>query len=238
MTAPLAIIGHGKMGRLVEQLAPEYGFDVRACFSSSNVAALSRESLRGASVAVEFTIPAAAPANIRKLASLGINTVSGTTGWYEQLPEIRAELARTQTALLYAANFSIGVNRFVEIVSRAAALFADHPEYEAWGWEIHHSAKKDSPSGTLKSLELQMRTSGFTRPVSLSASRAGTHVGTHEIGFDSPSDTITLRHASKNREGFARGALLAARWIIGKKGVFEFREVLADLQTGKIAAGS
>jgi 4-hydroxy-tetrahydrodipicolinate reductase len=238
MSTPLAIIGHGKMGRLVEQLAPDYGFDVRACLSSSNIAALSPPTLRGATVAIEFTVPAAAPANIRKLATLGVNTVCGTTGWYEQLPPIRSEIAPAGTALLYAANFSIGVNLFFEIVSRAAALFADHPEYEAWGWEIHHSAKKDSPSGTLKKLEQEISAAGFTRPVSLSASRAGTHVGTHEIGFDSPSDTITLRHSAKNREGYARGALLAARWIIGKKGVFEFREVLADLQSRKSAAGS
>jgi 4-hydroxy-tetrahydrodipicolinate reductase len=238
MSTPLAIVGHGKMGRLVEQLAPDYGFDVRACLSSSNIASLSRESLRGAAVAVEFTAPAAAPENIRKLASLGVNTVCGTTGWYDQLPKIREEIARAQTALLHAPNFSVGVNLFSEIVSRAAALFADHPEYEAWGWEIHHSAKKDAPSGTLKKLEVEMRAAGFHRSVTLSANRAGTHVGTHEIGFDSPSDTITLRHSAKNREGYARGALLAARWLVGKKGVFEFREVLADLQSRKSAAGS
>ena len=238
MTTPLAIIGHGKMGRLVEQLAPEYGFDVRATFSTSNIAALTCDSLGGAAVAVEFTNPAAAPANIRNLAALGVNTVTGTTGWYEQLPQIRSHIAHAGTALLFGANFSIGVNLFFEIVQRSAALFANYPEYEAWGWEIHHSAKKDSPSGTLKKLEQEMRSAGFSRSVPLSASRAGTHVGTHEIGFDSPSDTITLRHASKDREGFARGALLAARWIAGKKGVFEFREVLSDLQRSKSAAGS
>ena len=238
MTTPLAIVGHGKMGRLVEQLAPEFGFDVRARFSSSNIATLSRESLRGAAVAIEFSTPAAAPSNIHALSTLGVNIVCGSTGWYEQLPEVRSEIAQAGTALLFGANFSIGMNFFFEIVSRAAALFADHPEYEAWGWEIHHSAKKDSPSGTLKRLDQEIHSAGFTRPVSLSASRAGTQVGTHEIGFDSPSDTITLRHSAKNREGYARGALLAARWILGKRGVFEFREVLADLQGRTSAAGS
>jgi len=236
MTTPLAIVGRGKMGRLVEQLAPEFGFDVRARFSSSNIATLSRESLLGATVAIEFSTPAAAPSNIQKLSALGVNIVSGTTGWYEQLPLVRSSVAQAGTALLFGANFSIGMNLFFEIVSHAAALFADHPEYEAWGWEIHHSAKKDSPSGTLKKLEQEIHAAGFTRPVSLSASRAGTQIGTHEIGFDSPSDTITLRHAAKNRDGYARGALLAARWIVGKTGVFEFREVLADLQ-GRAAAG-
>jgi 4-hydroxy-tetrahydrodipicolinate reductase len=238
MSTPLAIVGHGKMGRLVEQFAPEYGFDVRVCFSSSNIGTLASQALRGATLAIEFTTPATAPDNIRKLAALGVNTVCGTTGWYEQLPQIRTEIALAQTALLYAANFSIGVNLFSEIVSRAAALFADHSEYEAWGWEIHHSAKKDAISGTLKKLETEMRAAGFTEPITLSANRAGTHVGTHEIGFDSLSDTVTLRHSAKNREGFARGALLAARWMVGKRGVFEFREVLADLQSRKTAAGS
>ena len=238
MTTPLAIVGHGKTGRLVSQLAPEYGFDVRACFSSSNIETLSSQSLRGATIAIEFTTPSAAPDNLRKLAALGVNTVCGTTGWYEHLREIRSEIATAGTALLCGANFSVGMNLFFEIVARAASLFTDHPEYEAWGWEIHHSAKKDALSGTLKQLEVEMRAAGFTGPVTLSANRAGTHVGTHEIGFDSPSDTITLRHSAKNREGYARGALLAARWLIGKKGVFEFREVLTDLQSRKVLAGS
>ena len=234
----LAIVGYGKMGRLVEQLAPEYGFEVRCSFSRSNISSLSEPSLRGATVAIEFTTPATAPENIRKLATLGVNTVCGTTGWYQHLPQIRAEIGRAQTALLYAANFSLGVNLFFEIVARAAGLFAGHPEYEAWGWEIHHSAKKDAPSGTLKQLEVEMRAAGFSSPVPLSATRAGTHVGTHEIGFDSPSDTVTLRHSAKNREGYARGALVAARWLLGKKGVFEFRETIADLESRKAAAGS
>jgi 4-hydroxy-tetrahydrodipicolinate reductase len=237
MTIPLAIVGHGKMGRLVAQLAPEHGFDLRACFSSSSIDTLSPHALRGAIVAVEFTTPTAAPANIRRLAALGVDTVCGTTGWYEHLPQIRTEVSKARTGLLYGANFSIGMNLFFEIVARAASLVTHHPEYEAWGWEIHHSAKKDPLSGTLKQLEVEMRAAGFTGPVTLSANRAGTHVGTHEIGFDSPSDTITLRHSAKNREGYARGALLAARWLVGKKGAFEFREVIADLENRKATAG-
>jgi 4-hydroxy-tetrahydrodipicolinate reductase len=230
MNTPLAIVGCGKMGRLVEQLAPEYGFNVCARFTRSDIAFLSGASLRGAGVAIEFTTPAAAPENLRRLASLGVNTVCGTTGWYDGLASIRQAIVEAHTSLVYGANFSVGVNLFMEIVARASALFAQHPDYEAWGWEIHHSAKKDAPSGTLKKLAEEVRRAGFAGSLTLSANRAGAHTGTHEIGFDSPADTITLRHTARSREGYARGALEAARWIAGKKGVFEFREILAELR--------
>jgi len=236
MSMPLAIVGTGKMGRLIEQLAPEHGFEVRARFDIPNIAELSRETLNGAGVAVEFTAPSAAPENLRRLAALGVNSVCGTTGWYDHLPQVRNAFAASGVALVYAPNFSIGVNLFIESVARAAALFAQHPEYEAWGWEIHHSAKKDAPSGTLKKLAEEIRGAGFSGSLTLSANRAGAHTGTHEIGFDSPADTITLRHTARSREGFAHGALLAARWIAGKNGVFEFREILGEL--GRSSASS
>ena len=127
---------------------------------------------------------------------------------------------------------------FFEAVARATALFAQHPEYEAWGWEIHHSAKKDAPSGTLKKLAEEMRAAGYTRPVSLSWNRAGAIPGTHEIGFDSAADTITLRHTARSREGFARGALQAARWVVGKKGFFEFKEILGELSSEEAHQGA
>jgi 4-hydroxy-tetrahydrodipicolinate reductase len=229
MSAGLAIVGCGKMGQLIEQLAPEYGFEVRARFTSGDITALSAESLRGAQTAVEFTTPHAAPANLARLASLGVNTVCGTTGWSGELSAVRESIERTGTALVWSANFSVGVNVFMHIVAQAAGALAKHPEYQAWGWEIHHSAKKDAPSGTLHKLAEEIRTSGYTRTLTLSANRAGAHPGTHEIGFDSTADTITLRHTARSREGFARGALRAARWINGKKGVLEFREILGEL---------
>lgn len=232
MSQRLAIIGYGKMGKLIERLAPEYGFEVRAKFSgrdNPHAQALSHETLRGIDVAVEFTTPEAAPQNIRRLAVLGINTVVGTTGWLEQLPAMRSAIADGKTGLVWAPNFSVGVNLFLQTVARAAALFAKHPEYEAWAWEIHHSAKKDAPSGTLKKLAEEIRDAGYARPIGLSSSRAGAIPGTHEIGFDSVDDTITLRHTARSREGFARGALQAARWIAGKKGFFEFKEILGEL---------
>lgn len=232
MSVGIAIVGCGKMGRLVEQLAPEYGLEVRAKFTRGNNvhdAGITSEALRGVEAAIEFTTPEAAPDNLRRLASLGINTVCGTTGWFEQLPMIRETVLGAKTALVYSPNFSVGVNVFIETVVRAASFFAKYPEYEAWGWEIHHSTKKDAPSGTLKKLAEEIRASGYTRSLTLTANRAGAHPGTHEIGFDSAADTITLRHTARNREGFARGALRAARWVAGKNGVFEFREILGEL---------
>jgi 4-hydroxy-tetrahydrodipicolinate reductase len=232
MSRGLAIVGYGKMGKLIERLAPEYGFEVRARFSGADNPGgqgLSHETLRGIDVAVEFTTPLAAPVNIRHLAVLGVNSVVGTTGWFEQLPTAREAVVHAKTGLVWAANFSVGVNLFLESVRQAAALFARHAEYEAWGWEIHHSAKKDAPSGTLRKLAEEMRDAGFTRPVGLSSNRAGAIAGTHEIGFDSPADTITLRHTARSRDGFAHGALQAARWIAGKKGFYEFKEILAEL---------
>ncbi|OLB33309.1 MAG: dihydrodipicolinate reductase [Acidobacteria bacterium] len=232
MSLGLAIVGNGKMGRLIAELAPQYGFDVRAKFTRGNNlhdAAIVPEFLQGVDAAVEFTTPDAAPANLRRLVSLGINAVCGTTGWYEHLPAIHEAVLAAGTGLVYSPNFSVGVNVFMRAVAHAACFFAKYPEYEAWGWEIHHSAKKDAPSGTLKKLAQEIRASGYNRALTLTANRAGAHPGTHEIGFDSADDTITLRHTARSREGFARGALRAARWLAGKQGVFEFREILGEL---------
>jgi 4-hydroxy-tetrahydrodipicolinate reductase len=232
MTLGLAIVGYGKMGRLIEQLAPEYGFGVRAKFDSRNNPSgdgLTREALRGVDVAVEFSRPEAAARNIQQLAAAGVNAAVGTTGWLEQLPAARQAVTEGGTGLVWAPNFSVGVNLFLQTVNYTATLFAKQQEYDAWGWEIHHGAKKDAQSGTLQKLAAEMRAGGYDRSISLSANRAGAHPGTHEIGFDSQADTITLRHTARSREGFARGALRAARWVAGKKGLFEFREILGEL---------
>jgi 4-hydroxy-tetrahydrodipicolinate reductase len=232
MTKGLAIVGNGKMGRLVDVLAPSFDFEVRARFATHNnarAAGLTREALQRVDVAIEFSTPESAPENLLRLASLGIPTVTGTTGWYDHLPVVRDAVLKADTSLVWAPNFSIGMNIFIQVVAQAAALFAKHPDYHAWGWEIHHAAKKDAPSGTLKQLAEGIRAAGYSRPMNLSANRAGAHPGTHEIGFDSPGDTVTLRHTARSREGFARGALHAAAWAAGKKGVYEFREILGEL---------
>lgn len=233
MTRGLAVVGNGKMGRLITALAPEYGFEVRLALDSRcNVesSALQAENFRGIDVAAEFSTPAAAPANIRRLAALGVPVVAGTTGWFADLPALRAELQSNGSAgIVWGPNFSVGMHQFRQIVAAAARAFAAEPEYQAWGWEIHHAMKKDAPSGTLLAIAEEMKRSGYDRPVSLSASRAGAHPGTHEIGFDSAGDTITIRHTARSREGFARGALRAARWVIGKRGFFEFQDIVHEL---------
>jgi 4-hydroxy-tetrahydrodipicolinate reductase len=232
MTRGLAIVGHGKMGRLIEQLAPEYGFDVRLAVNSSTNArgaGLTLDSLRGVDAAMEFSTPSAVLQNIRQLAALGIPVVTGTTGWFQQLPCVREAVQSNGGALVWSPNFSVGVYRFRQIIAQAASAFAAEHEYEAWGWEIHHAGKRDAPSGTLLAVAEEMKQAGFERAINLSANRAGAHPGTHEIGFDSSSDTITIRHTARSREGFARGALRAARWILGKTGVFEFREIVNEL---------
>jgi 4-hydroxy-tetrahydrodipicolinate reductase len=232
MTHGLAIVGHGKMGRLIQQLAPEYDFDARLMLNScTNVsgAGLTRENLRGVDVAVEFSTPSAAARNIRQLAALGVPVVAGTTGWFQDLACVLQAVQSSGGALVWSPNFSVGVYRFRQIIAQAAIAFAAENEYQAWGWEIHHSMKRDAPSGTLLAVAEEMKQAGFERTIQLSANRAGAHPGTHEIGFDSSSDTITIRHTARSREGFARGALRAARWILGKSGVFEFREIVNEL---------
>jgi 4-hydroxy-tetrahydrodipicolinate reductase len=220
------------MGRMIERLAPEYGFEVKAKFSGQNndgATALTTQSMVGVDVAVEFTRPEVATVNLKKLAAVGVASVCGTTGWYAGLEPLAREIGVKGSALVWGANFSVGLNLFREVVAEAARRFAREEGYGAWGWEIHHAAKKDAPSGTLLALAQEMKRNGYAREISLSASRAGAVPGTHEIGFDSAEDTITIRHTARSREGFARGALRAANWVIGKKGVYEFREILNEL---------
>jgi len=218
----LAIIGYGKMGRLIEQLAPEYGFTSVVSIDIGDDFAKAA----GADVAIEFTAPEAVPGNIEKLAAMKLPVVVGTTGWLRHMDEVRATVEKNGSALVWSPNFSVGVNVFLRVVREASRLLANEKEYGAWAWEIHHDTKKDAPSGTMIKLVDEMKAVGYARNIDVSSNRAGRHPGTHEIGFDSAADTITLRHTARSREGFARGALKAAQWIVGKQGVFEFSDVL------------
>jgi 4-hydroxy-tetrahydrodipicolinate reductase len=225
----IAIVGYGKMGKLIEQLAPEYGFAVGLKldeFNNANFEGLTAENFRGIDAAIEFSIPAAVPRNVEGIAVLGVNIVVGTTGWLEHADSVKRAVERHGIGLVWSPNYSVGVNAFFRIAAEAARLMAEQPEYGAWAWEIHHSTKKDAQSGTLLKLVEEMKRVGYARGIDVSSNRAGAHPGTHEIGFDSAADTITLRHTARSREGFARGALKAAQWVIGKKGFHEFGDIL------------
>lgn len=229
MRTKLALVGYGKMGRLIEQLAPQHGFDVALRLSHpDNVrsAAITEERFRGIDVAIEFTTPEAAPQNLKQLAKAGIPAVTGTTGWINRLDEVTEAVRVSDTALVWSPNFSVGVAVFRKLTALAAQLLKNEEQYGAWAWEIHHDTKKDAPSGTLLQLIEVMKQSGYGRRIDVASNRAGKHPGTHEVGFDSSADTITLRHAARSREGFAHGALKAARWILGRKGVYTFDDVL------------
>lgn len=229
MSGRIALVGYGKMGRMLEQLAPEYDLQVGLILDVHNNArgeGFTAENFQGIDAAIEFTAPDVAASNLEKLIALGVPAVCGTTGWFNDLPRVKVLAEQKGSALVYSPNFSIGVNIFERIVAEGAKWMAAQPAYEAWAWEIHHSAKKDAPSGTLLKLVDAMRRAGYTETIDVASNRAGRIPGTHEIGFDSAADTITLRHTARSREGFARGALHAARWVIGRQGVWEFSNIL------------
>jgi 4-hydroxy-tetrahydrodipicolinate reductase len=232
---PVALIGMGRMGRALAALAPERGFQVVAALDAADpgYAGITSESLRGASVAIEFTEPSAAPANVRACLAARCPVVVGTTGWYEELPAISADAERAGGALLTAPNFSIGVAAFDRIVAEAGRLFARLEGFEAHLVETHHSAKRDAPSGTAAALaQTTERTLG--RRVPITSVRVGHVPGTHEVVFDAPFEQIRLVHEARDRRVFAEGALVAARWLIGRRGVFTLADVL-DAQPETIA---
>jgi 4-hydroxy-tetrahydrodipicolinate reductase len=217
----VVLLGYGKMGRMIESLAPEAGVDIVAKIDDAS-APLPTDF----DVAIDFTEPSAVLGNVRRVADAGKDLVIGTTGWSEHIDSVRMMAQNASIGIVYSANFSVGVNLFFKIVAEAAKSFAHQPDYEAWAYEIHHSAKKDAPSGTLLQLVDAMRDAGYSNNVDVSSNRAGKVPGTHTIGFDSAADTITLTHTARNREGFARGALLAAKRVHGKPGLHKFSDLL------------
>lgn len=228
----LALIGHGRMGKLVEQLAPEHGFEVVLRLAGANNpggAGITEEAFQGINVAIDFSTADAVAPNAERLAALGVPLVVGTTGWQEELDRVRTAVERHGAGLLHGANFSIGVQVFYRLAQAAARLLADESSYESWLWEIHHSKKKDAPSGTLREIRRVMEESGWSRGIDVSSNRAGAIPGTHQIGFDSEADTILLEHRARSRAGFAHGALRAARWMIGRRGFYEFSAVWEEI---------
>ena len=227
----LAIIGDGKMGRTLVQLAPERGFRMCALIDEKNNqkgAGITRGALNGADVAVEFTEPAAAVANIEAAIRAHVPLVVGTTGWYQELPRIRELAAREMGSLFVAPNFSIGVAVFARLAARAAQAMSPLRQFDAHIVETHHAAKKDAPSGTGAMLrDLVARSLG--RDVPVTSVRTGSVPGTHEIIFDAPFEQIRMTHEARDRRVFADGALVAARWLIGRTGVFGMDDLLDSL---------
>ena len=227
----LALIGHGAMGQLVESLARSAGDELGATVTSSagsRGAAELATLLRGHDAAIDFSIGSAVTRNVEGCALAGVPLVEGTTGWKDHEAEVRRIVAEHDAALVFGANFSIGVNVFYRVVEHAASLLTKFDEYQPFIEEEHHSRKRDAPSGTaLKLKELMTRYGDADVPIA--SVRAGFIPGTHRVGFDSAADQIMLTHMARSREGFATGALLAARWIVGRKGVFEFSEVIDEL---------
>jgi 4-hydroxy-tetrahydrodipicolinate reductase len=229
----VALVGLGKMGRAIEALAPERACEVVAALGGG--APITRESLGGAEVAVEFTAPDAAAGNVLACVRAGCPVVSGTTGWAAAMPAVRERVAREGGALLWAANFSVGVNLFVELARAAGALLGGHELFDVHLTEVHHAAKRDAPSGTAALLADAVGAAAG-RAVPVTSVRTGSVPGTHTITFDAPFEQITLEHAARDRRVFADGALLAARWLAarwqsGGRGVFTMADVLTAGRT-------
>ena len=232
----IALIGFGKMGKEIDAVAKQQGETIACVFDSKNP--VTPDALRDVDVCIEFSRPDAALPNILAAIQARKDIVVGTTGWHDRLPEFREKVK--ESGLLYSSNFSLGMNIFQRIVQRAAELFAKSAEYDPFIHEIHHRQKADSPSGTaitlanilLANIERKNRiyphtAEGKIDPAALhvSSTRAGTVTGTHSVSFDSDADLIELRHVAKNRKGFALGALAAARWLRGRKGIYTMDDV-------------
>ncbi len=225
----LLIVGRGRMGRIVEQLAPQYGFELGGVLeedSNPGGSGVTRELCRGVDVAVDFSTAEATLATAPRLSALGVNLVVGSTGWQAREAELRGAVEASGVGAVVSANFSRAANLLEALVERAGGLFASADSYGAFIHEAHHKAKKDAPSGTALMLRRALERGGYALPVDVSSTRAGWIPGTHTVGFDGPAETLTLAHDVRDRATFAHGALEAARWVVGKRGWFTMKDVL------------
>ncbi len=230
----IAIIGDGKMGRTIAQMVQERGWSVCAMLDSAhnrNGMGITRRALGDPDVAIEFTKPEAAVDNISACIEAQVPVVVGTTGWYESLPSITQLAESAGGTVLWAPNFAVGVNLFVELARRAGEIMGLAPEFAAALVETHHSAKKDAPSGTALAIVNALE-KGLGKRIPVTSVRTGSVPGTHELIFDSTYEQMTLRHEARDRRVFADGALRAAHWLIGRKGVFTMRDVLGFTRLG------
>lgn len=235
----LALIGYGKMGKAIEAIALQKGHEIVLKIDVDNAADFTKENLQKADVAIEFTSPHTAYDNIKKAIGFGVPVVSGSTGWTERISEIEKYCLDNKGAFLYASNFSVGVNIFFEINKKLAAMMASHDEYNVSMEEIHHTEKKDAPSGTAITLAEQIlervkvkktwvnEESSNTTDLSIISKRIDPAPGTHSIRYSSSIDDIEIIHTAHNRKGFASGAVLAAEFLKGKTGIFSMKDVLS-----------
>jgi 4-hydroxy-tetrahydrodipicolinate reductase len=227
----LALIGYGAMGQLVASQARAQGDEIGATLTSLDAARSIDEVaalLQDHDAAIDFSVGTAVARNAEACARAGVALVEGTTGWKKNEADVRRLVEENDGAIVYGANFSIGVNVFYRIVSHAAKLMSGLDQYEAFIEEEHHSRKRDAPSGTALKLR-DLMAEQIKVEIPIASTRAGHIPGTHRVGFDSAADQITLTHMARSREGFAAGALLAARWIAGRKGIYEFSQVIDEL---------
>ena len=223
----ILLVGYGRMGKLVESLSGEYACEVAGIVDPVlGGEGVDSDRWKGIDVAIDFTAPDAVMTNIPSLARRRINVVVGTTGWGSREPDLRQIVADAGAGIVAAPNFSAGVAVFEAVVAEAAKLLAPQSDFGAFLHEAHHQAKKDAPSGTALLLKSAMERAGFTRPIDVSSTRAGYIPGTHTVGFDGPAETLTLTHTARDRTSFARGALIAAQWVKGRRGWFTMRDVL------------
>jgi len=224
----ILVLGAGKTGSLTAQVAQERGHRTETLRSADNpqASALTPERLHSIDVVIDFTTPQCVLGNIHACLIAGKNMVVGTTGWYAELPRIRAEVEKHNTGLVYGSNFSVGVNLFFELVRAATPALRYH--YAAHIYERHHAHKKDAPSGTAAIMQ-QILQDGNKVEIEITSFREGEVVGMHELVFDSAADSIYLCHDAKSRRGFAEGAVRAAEWIIGKQGFLDFKDIWREV---------
>lgn len=220
-TSRLLLVGHGRMGQLVASLAPEFGFTVAGAIDEHSD---PDAAWPAADVAIDFSIAEAVPATVATLAKRGTPVVIGTTGW--QAKEVQVRESAAGIGVVAAPNFAVGVNVFLAVAARLGQLMAAQPSFGAWIHELHHAAKKDAPSGTALAIKQGMVHAGYPRPIDVSSTRVGSVPGTHTVGFDGPSETLEFTHTVRDRAVFARGALVAAQWLMGRRGWFSIRDLL------------
>jgi 4-hydroxy-tetrahydrodipicolinate reductase len=225
----IALLGYGKMGRMVEQAALRERAEVVCVIDPAGE---SRGQITDSDVCIDFSEPAAVIENIGKAAEARIPMVVGTTGWYDRIDEARRIVEESGIGFVYGSNFSVGMNLMFKVADYAARLFSRFPSHDPFIEEAHHKFKKDVPSGTAIFLQ-RIVESRYNREVPTTSLRAGYMPGTHSVGFDSEAETLVINHTARNRAGFADGAIIAARWIAGRDGFYEFSEVIEEALQSK-----